>query len=164
MFTRFPQISRVFFGGAHDNGYTSTLNYLQNEGLHQKLTILRGYRELAPEVRALNLPQVDIQGVFLTEKIPSNKKSASQAQNGNNGNVSVQAQDFDKFRHKSTPVQNKSTSGSPARKDKTRKLVPNTVRVYPSLTVFYITRSQPLHKRTCCVSLLHLTSLIRPFR
>lgn len=136
VFTRFPQISRVFFGGAHDNGYTSTLNYLQNEGLHQKLTVLRGYRELAPEVRALNLPQVDIPGVFLTEKITSNKttsnkKFASQAQNGNNVTIPLPVQDFDKLRHKSTPVHNKPIPASPAKKDKARKLAANIVSAYP---------------------------------
>lgn len=69
VFTRFPQTTRVFFGGAHDNGYTSTLNFLHNEGLHEKLVILRGYRDLASEVKSLNLPHVDVEGVFMTHKL-----------------------------------------------------------------------------------------------
>ena len=69
VFTRFPQTSRVFFGGAHDNGYTSTLNHLQNEGLQDKLTILCGYKDLAHELKSLDLPYLEIQGVFITQKL-----------------------------------------------------------------------------------------------
>ncbi|KDQ63727.1 hypothetical protein JAAARDRAFT_75984 [Jaapia argillacea MUCL 33604] len=68
-FTRFPQTARVFFGGAHDNGYTTTLNHLENEGLLQKIILLRGYKELASELKTLNLPDIEIEGVFMTKKI-----------------------------------------------------------------------------------------------
>lgn len=159
MFTRFPQTSRVFFGGAHDNGYTSTLNYLQNEGLHHKLVILRGYRDFAPELRSLNLPFLDIEGVFLREKLQTNnhKKQQQQQQppvhaNANNAHA-VQPQDFEKFRSKSgTPsTQPKPAPPSPAKKERTRKLAPDTVRVsHQSSRHVYPNKfgGQPLHKRT----------------
>lgn len=57
--------------GCHDNGYTSTLNYLQNEGLLDKITLLRGYEVLANELRSLNLPQLEIKGVFMAKKLQS---------------------------------------------------------------------------------------------
>lgn len=83
VFTRFPQTTRVFFGGAHDNGYSSTLNYLQNEGLQDKLTILLGYKDLAYELKNLNLPLLEIEGVFMTKKMPNinmHKKTNSYGQ------------------------------------------------------------------------------------
>ncbi|KAG1750024.1 uncharacterized protein EDB91DRAFT_1110990 [Suillus paluster] len=71
VFTRFPQTSRVFFGGGHDNGYTTTLNTLENEGLLQKIVLLRGYKTLAKEFQHFDLPHLDIEGVFMTKKLPS---------------------------------------------------------------------------------------------
>ncbi|EMD42028.1 hypothetical protein CERSUDRAFT_79626 [Gelatoporia subvermispora B] len=119
VFTRFPQTSRVFFGGAHDNGYTSTLNYLQNEGLLHKVILLRGYRDLAHELRSLNLPQLEIQGVFMTRRIQNNpfrKNSAPVPVPGQ-----VQPQDFDKFRSKTVAAPSPlpvSRSVSPVKKVK----------------------------------------------
>ncbi|KAI0778162.1 hypothetical protein BD413DRAFT_684062 [Trametes elegans] len=81
VFTRFPQTTKVFFGGAHDNGYTSTLNLLQNEGLLDKVTLLKGYKDLAHEINSLNLPQLEIEGIFITKKLYTNgsKKAAAAA-------------------------------------------------------------------------------------
>ncbi|KAI0639377.1 hypothetical protein C8Q77DRAFT_1044898 [Trametes polyzona] len=82
VFTRFPQTTKVFFGGAsHDNGYTSTLNLLQNEGLLDKVILLKGYKDLAHEINSLNLPQLEIEGIFITKKLYTNgtKKAAAAA-------------------------------------------------------------------------------------
>jgi hypothetical protein len=57
--------------GGHDNGYTSTLNYLENEGLLGKIVLLKGYKDLAMDVRSLNLPQLKIEGVFMRDKLPT---------------------------------------------------------------------------------------------
>ena len=65
----------IFGLGGHDNGYASTLNYLQTEGLLEKVTLLRGYEVLAKEVRSLNLPQLQIEGVFMTKKLHSKSPS-----------------------------------------------------------------------------------------
>lgn len=93
VFTRFPQTAKVFFGGSHDNGYISILNQLQNEGLLSKLVVLRGYRELAYELKNLDLPTLDIIGLFMTQKIqtlaPARKHSPPSL---------VRPQDFEKFR------------------------------------------------------------------
>ncbi|KAI0757013.1 hypothetical protein C8Q80DRAFT_1215776 [Daedaleopsis nitida] len=74
VFTRFPQTTKVFFGGAHDNGYTSTLNLLQNEGLLDKVVLLKGYKDLAHEINNLNLPQLEVEGVFIQKKLQTNGK------------------------------------------------------------------------------------------
>lgn len=88
VFTRFPQTSAVFFGGTcvsrvprfgftaftggHDNGYTSALTSLENEGLLHKVVLLRGYKDVAIELKNLQLPELTIDGVFMTQKLPTN--------------------------------------------------------------------------------------------
>ncbi|PIL31987.1 hypothetical protein GSI_06691 [Ganoderma sinense ZZ0214-1] len=79
VFTRFPQTTKVFFGGAHDNGYTSTLNLLQNEGLLDKVVLLKGYKDLAHEINNLRLPQLEIDGVFIQRKLQTNGKQKAAA-------------------------------------------------------------------------------------
>ncbi|KAJ7254077.1 hypothetical protein B0H12DRAFT_570449 [Mycena haematopus] len=72
VFTRFPQTSFVFFGGGHDNGYTSALTSLENEGFLHKVVLLRGYKDLAMELKNLRLPELTIDGLFMTHKLPTN--------------------------------------------------------------------------------------------
>jgi hypothetical protein len=64
-------IALLSFLGGHDNGYASTLHYLQTEGLLEKVTLLRGYSVLAKELEYLNLPQLKIEGIFMAKKIQS---------------------------------------------------------------------------------------------
>ena len=131
VFTRFPQTTRVFFGGAHDNGYTSTLNYLSNEGLHHKLTILLGYKALAPEVRSLNLPTLEIDGLFLKDKLQSTnfKKLNTPPTPARDQKPTPQAQDFEKFRNKN----GFQPPGYPARKTKQMTIgVVSTSSAYPA--------------------------------
>ncbi|KAK0506115.1 hypothetical protein EDD18DRAFT_1122075 [Armillaria luteobubalina] len=78
LFTRFPQTFLVYFGGSHDNGYTSTLASLQNEGLLDKIVLLRGYKELAIELQHLQLPVVEVGGVFRSTKLPGHARHGSQ--------------------------------------------------------------------------------------
>ncbi|OBZ79299.1 hypothetical protein A0H81_00772 [Grifola frondosa] len=115
VFTRFPQTSRVFFGGAHDNGYTSTLNYLQNEGLLDKVTLLRGYKDLAYEIKNLNLPFLEIEGIFMPRKLQSSPFKRS------NNNIDIQGQvsDFDNLRN------NGNSRGRTQVPAKPRRLDPN---------------------------------------
>ncbi|CAL1695900.1 unnamed protein product [Somion occarium] len=111
VFTRFPQTTKVFFGGAHDNGYISILNQLQNEGLLNKVVLLRGYRELAYELKNLDLPTLDIVGLFMTRKlqtVQTKKPSPPPTQ--------VKLQDFDKFRVKPTiPLPSRPSPSSNAK-------------------------------------------------
>lgn len=60
------------FSGAHDNGYTSALTSLENEGFAHKLVLLRGYKDIAIELKNLQLPELTIDGVFMTHKLPAN--------------------------------------------------------------------------------------------
>lgn len=55
--------------GLHDNGYTTTLSYLQTEGLLDKLIALRGYNEIAWQLRDYRIPECNIPGVFMTQKM-----------------------------------------------------------------------------------------------
>lgn len=126
VFTRFPQTSKVFFGGAHDNGYTSTLTYLENEGLLEKVILLRGYSDLAYEIKGLELPHLEIQGLFLTKRLYSHSMRKGPATN--HSVAPVQPQDFDKFRVK-TSASSSRESTSPTKKPR------------------YIDPDQPLHKQ-----------------
>ena len=67
----------VFRAGAHDNGYYPTLAELQSEGLLDKLTLLHGYQEVAAEIRSLHLPNLKIDNLFRSEKLPSKLTSAA---------------------------------------------------------------------------------------
>lgn len=78
LFTRFPQTFLVYFGGAHDNGYTSTLASLQNEGLLDKIVLLRGYKDLAIELKHLQLPVVEVEGVFRSTKMQGHTRHGLQ--------------------------------------------------------------------------------------
>ena len=55
--------------GLHDNGYTTTLSHLQTEGLLYKLIALRGYSEIAWQLRDYKIPECNIPGVFMTHKM-----------------------------------------------------------------------------------------------
>lgn len=68
----FPFYDVVFIerSGLHDNGYTTTLSHLQTEGLLDKLIFLRGYSEIAWQLRDFQIPECKIPGVFITQKMP----------------------------------------------------------------------------------------------
>ncbi|GBE77914.1 hypothetical protein SCP_0107960 [Sparassis crispa] len=127
VFTRFPQTVRVFFGGAHDNGYTSTLNYLQNEGLLDKIVLLRGYKDLAHELKSLGLPHLEIEGVFMTKKLPNNSFKKITGFSQLQMLPSVQLQDFEKFRSKA--------------------IIPTTTHRSPTKRPRRLDPEQPLHKQ-----------------
>lgn len=137
VFTRFPQTSRVFFGGGHDNGYTSTLNQLQNEGLHNKITILRGYKDLAFELKSLGLPHLEIEGVFMTNKLQNSVKKSSPAAAQNIENVMKKVNNATEgtaaanLNMKRENVVNSSNGiyGAPGQAGGIRMLNPNLVRL-----------------------------------
>ncbi|KAJ7788465.1 hypothetical protein B0H14DRAFT_2948732 [Mycena olivaceomarginata] len=58
--------------GGHDNGYTSALTSLENEGFLNKVVLLRGYKDVALELKNLRLPELTIDGVFMTRKLQTN--------------------------------------------------------------------------------------------
>jgi hypothetical protein len=87
--------------GGHDNGYISTLNYLENEGLLRKIILLNGYKDLAMDVRGLNLPQLKIEGVFMHDKLPTSTYASP-----TKPVQRLQSEDLDKYRlsHQSPPM------------------------------------------------------------
>ncbi|CCM01962.1 uncharacterized protein FIBRA_04035 [Fibroporia radiculosa] len=123
VFTRFPQTSKVFFGGSHDNGYTSTLTHLHNEGFSDKIILLRGYKQLAYEIKGLDLPNIEIEGLFMKKKLYTNssKKGSSPNQRTQSPNEKAQSisqsmppPDIEKYRSKSS-TPSMMDSGSPTR-------------------------------------------------
>ncbi|KZT74652.1 hypothetical protein DAEQUDRAFT_659485 [Daedalea quercina L-15889] len=116
VFTRFPQTSKVLFGGAHDNGYTSTLNYLQNEGLVEKIILLRGYKELAYEIKGLQLPHIEIEGLFMKKKLYTHSsKKANNAQSAP-GTPPQITHDVDKLRSKAATPTKHNIQSTPSKK------------------------------------------------
>lgn len=69
MFTRMPQTFKVFFGGAHDNGYHGSLASLQTLGYKEKLVLLQSYTQTAREIGTLRLPTLEIPGLFMANKL-----------------------------------------------------------------------------------------------
>lgn len=61
--------------GGHDNGYLPTLASLDNEQLLDKVVILKGYDEIATELRTLKLGILNIDGLFRTQKVSSGSRS-----------------------------------------------------------------------------------------
>jgi hypothetical protein len=59
--------------GVHDNGYTTTLSHLKTEGLLGKLIFLRGYDQIAWQLRDYGIPECNIPGVFMTQRIPNRR-------------------------------------------------------------------------------------------
>ncbi|KAH7931005.1 hypothetical protein BV22DRAFT_1077661 [Leucogyrophana mollusca] len=141
VFTRFPQTSRVFFGGTHDNGYTSTLNYLENEGLLEKVVLLRGYKNLAVELRNLDLPELEIEGVFMSKKLPTNIfKKAPISPPG------ILPEDFERFRTPFKSPRAPQRSLSPAKNMNPLK---------------YLDPSLPLNKQTPRPCTFHYLSICK---
>lgn len=101
--------------GAHDNGYTSTLTYLQNEGLLDKIILLRGYKDLAYEIKGLELPHLDIQGLFMTKRLQTHSSKKNNVPN--QAAPPTPQHDTDKTRGKA-PTPPSRNSASPVKKSK----------------------------------------------
>ncbi|QRV98897.1 hypothetical protein RhiJN_26916 [Ceratobasidium sp. AG-Ba] len=99
IFVRFPHVKKIYFGGGHDNGYTNNLAAIHNEGFLDKVVLLQSYTQLAAEIKALGLPCLGNNGVFLAQKLSS--KTASTAHLNSNAPSPA-------------PVINRTRSGSKA--------------------------------------------------
>ncbi|KAF5340960.1 hypothetical protein D9611_006037 [Ephemerocybe angulata] len=64
-----PQTEFIVFGGCHDGGYISNLNTHITRGFGPKLHLLQGYDKPAWVIKNLNLPLIQIPGLFVKEKI-----------------------------------------------------------------------------------------------
>ena len=79
IFVRYPNVKRIYFGGGHDNGYSNNLATLQNEGYLHKVVLLKSYSQLAVEIKALGLPCLENNGIFLPVKLSARNMAASNA-------------------------------------------------------------------------------------
>jgi hypothetical protein len=61
--------------GGHDNGYLHTLTELQSERLLDKIVLLKGYKRVAAELQSLPLPTLEIESLFMPEKLSPGKWS-----------------------------------------------------------------------------------------
>ncbi|QRV72491.1 hypothetical protein RhiJN_00505 [Ceratobasidium sp. AG-Ba] len=69
LFVATPQTKVIYFGGGHDSGYGSTLSHYQNLGFEDKIVILKGYAEVAYDLRNLLFKVISSDGLFMQEKI-----------------------------------------------------------------------------------------------
>ncbi|KAL0951145.1 hypothetical protein HGRIS_007880 [Hohenbuehelia grisea] len=69
LFSHFPQTEFIFFGGGHDNGYTSTLASIATEGLLDKIVLIKGYSDIAAEIKNFRLPELSTTGIFMPKKL-----------------------------------------------------------------------------------------------
>ncbi|KAF8607930.1 hypothetical protein BDV93DRAFT_519918 [Ceratobasidium sp. AG-I] len=68
-FVTTPQTRVVYFGGGHDSGYGGALSHYQNLGFEDKIVILKGYAELAYDLRNLPFKTISSDSLFMQEKI-----------------------------------------------------------------------------------------------
>ncbi|KAI0029625.1 hypothetical protein K488DRAFT_56000, partial [Vararia minispora EC-137] len=124
LFTRFPQAVSVYLGGSHDNGYSTAINHLVNEGLGSKLVLLKG-----KPLKNVDLPQLEIDGLFMARKLtnPPHLRHGSSS-------PKKQILDFDKFRNK---VKTEDRLPTPT----LRRFDPSLVRYKPQpCTYYYMTK------------------------
>lgn len=62
--------------GSHDGGYVPVLSELRDEGLLEKLVLLKGYDHVVPCITRLKMHVHRIDGLFMARKLPSWKKNA----------------------------------------------------------------------------------------
>jgi len=76
LYARMPQVSRLFLGVAHDGGYHHPLSTLINEGLVEKIVLLRSFVEELPlDLRDLRLAEGRLDGLFLVNKLHTPRRS-----------------------------------------------------------------------------------------
>ncbi|KXN86379.1 hypothetical protein AN958_10241, partial [Leucoagaricus sp. SymC.cos] len=68
---RLPQTYKVLFGGCHDNGYVTTIRSHITSGFKHKLILLQSYAEHAAGFDSLELPDLAIPGLFISQKLVS---------------------------------------------------------------------------------------------
>ncbi|KAG9099422.1 hypothetical protein FRC06_005292 [Ceratobasidium sp. 370] len=69
LFVTTPQTKVIYFGGGHDSGYGSTLSHYQNLGFEEKIVMLKGYAEIAYDLRNLSFRTIPSDGLFMQEKL-----------------------------------------------------------------------------------------------
>ncbi|WVF65947.1 hypothetical protein IAT40_000685 [Kwoniella sp. CBS 6097] len=70
LYTRNAQCEMIVLGASHDNGYANVLSSLQTESRLSKLLLLKGYKDLAGQLKQYSSRVVSIPDLFRTTKIP----------------------------------------------------------------------------------------------
>ncbi|CUA70127.1 hypothetical protein RSOLAG22IIIB_00475 [Rhizoctonia solani] len=87
VFATAPQTKIVYFGGGHDSGYAGALSHYQNLGLETKIVILKGYDEIAYDLRNFPFRIMDTDGLFMSDKVDPDAQVDGQAQAGPHANA-----------------------------------------------------------------------------
>ncbi|CAE6393252.1 unnamed protein product [Rhizoctonia solani] len=82
VFVTAPQTKIIYFGGGHDSGYAGALSHYQNLGLEDKIVILKGYDEIAYDLRKLPFRIMDTDGLFMSQKVDLDAQADAQTQVG----------------------------------------------------------------------------------
>ncbi|CAE6467404.1 unnamed protein product [Rhizoctonia solani] len=77
VFVAAPQTQVVYFGGGHDSG---ALSRYQNLGLEDKIVILKGYDDIAYDLRKFPFRIMGTEGLFMSEKVGIDAQADVQAQ------------------------------------------------------------------------------------
>ncbi|CAE6426543.1 unnamed protein product [Rhizoctonia solani] len=80
VFVAAPQTQVVYFGGGHDSGYAGALSHYQNLGLEDKIVILKGYDDIAYDLRKFPFRIMGTEGLFMSEKVGIDAQADVQAQ------------------------------------------------------------------------------------
>ena len=119
---------------------------MQNEGLLDKVVLLKGYKDLAHEINSLRLPQLEIDGVFIQKKLQTNgkQKAATAANASAAANVSPKP-----------PKQPMTPGSSASESDKGRSgptVKPATPVAQITKTAAAVQKSRPLDPEQVCGS------------
>jgi hypothetical protein len=164
----------------HDNGYTTILNELENEGmvsitffsfadtdfvrtgLLDKIFLLRGYADLAREIKNFNLPVADIEGIFMTKKIGAPphpfhlKKAAAHTNSMPNVKAATAGAGTDRGRTTSAKTDSAKDSGDSPRSESPVKNGSSPVNNDRATTGDrYLDPTIPMSKRMCVRRAVH---------
>ncbi|KAK8845589.1 hypothetical protein IAR55_006305 [Kwoniella newhampshirensis] len=71
LYARNEQCEMIVLGASHDNGYANILSSLQTESRLSKLLLLKGYADLAPQLKQYSSRVVSIPDLFRTTRVPT---------------------------------------------------------------------------------------------
>ncbi|WWD22538.1 hypothetical protein CI109_107031 [Kwoniella shandongensis] len=79
VYARNAQCEMIVLGASHDNGYANILSSLQTESRLSKLLLLKGYSDLAPQLKQYSSRVVSIPDLFRTTRVPTTFSSVAAA-------------------------------------------------------------------------------------
>lgn len=85
LFAKTEQCEMIVLGASHDNGYAHVLSSLQTESRLSKLLLLKGYEDLAAELRQYSSLVISMPDVFRSTKVTYNPTYAGASSHGPQG-------------------------------------------------------------------------------